>query len=61
MIILLAGASDTAQNFFVGAPTKTLVSARWIKWSIAKADRSRFCSRKEVRFVRLLVAPSERL
>jgi hypothetical protein len=36
----------TAPNFYVGVPTKTLASARWIKWRLAKVNRSCFCSDK---------------
>jgi hypothetical protein len=46
MTILPVADSGTAPIFFVGVPTKTLASVRWIKWSIAKVNRSRFYSAK---------------
>src|SRR5206468_7576273 len=44
MIILPAADFDTARNFFAGVPTKSLASARWIKWSLTKVDRFSFCN-----------------
>jgi hypothetical protein len=43
MIILPAAGFDTAQDFCAGVPTKTLTSARWIRWGIAMAKRLFFC------------------
>jgi hypothetical protein len=44
MTILPAADFGTVQNFFDGVLTKTLISARWIKWRSVKVNRSRFCS-----------------
>jgi hypothetical protein len=46
MTILPVADFDTAQNFFGGVRTKPLANARWIRWSIAKVNRSRFCTDK---------------
>jgi hypothetical protein len=57
MTILPVVDSGTAQNFFAGVPTKTLASAPWIKSSIPKLNRSRFCSGEKFRLLRLFGDP----
>ena len=45
-IILPAAASGTGRKLFDGDPIKILSSARWIRSSIAKVNRSPFCDAK---------------
>src|SRR5215472_17289694 len=42
-IISAADGFDTARGFCAGGPTKIRASAPWIRWSSAKARRSRSC------------------
>ena len=51
MIILPAAAFGTAQDFFVGDPTKILANAPWTRWNIAKEKRWLFC--KPLRLARV--------
>src|SRR5206468_1531669 len=53
-IISPAAGFGMAQNFFGGAPTKTRANARRTRSNMAKANRSRFCSRKHVDWLCLL-------
>jgi hypothetical protein len=57
MTILPVADSGTARIFCDGVLTKLLSSARWIKSSIAKANRWRFCSGKKFRLLRLFGDP----